>query len=496
MLAGSRRRTGMVAAWLPCLLLLGSLWLAPAPAAAYHAEVSAHTSAQFYSFRSPYGDPFVRRRRYTQTLGLKVDDIDGNPSLDVPELSFDGSVRLDADFGIERGEIDAGNSRFVPGLEDAPIDLMYAYLDAKRLLGGLLSVRLGRQYVIDALGFWSFDGARVSLTTPAYFAVGVYAGFEQRGGLPLSTPRFEPDGVYRGDRSDLERTDAPYFLRAERLAPALGFTLSASGLAWLQAELDYRRVLNRDAVVTSPFPDPNGAFQSIDEDRISSEQIGAMATVSAAELGAVFGGAVYDFYNRVVSSYRGGLDWYASPSTTLGVECDYYLPTFDADSIFNWFVHGGATTLASRARFEITPRVDFGLSSGVRLYSSGDDGGGWADEGGQYLATADARYGWADGSVALAGRAEAGAIGHVAGGDVTLDKWFDRELYDTRVIVSVYDWSNELRPGRDATSFSYVLGAGASPFSATRFGVEWEHSINALVGQRFRAVATLDMELE
>jgi hypothetical protein len=38
-----------------------------------------------------------------------------------------------------------------------------------------------------------------------------------------------------------------------------------------------------------------------------------------------------------------------------------------------------------------------------------------------------------------------------------------------------------------------VLGAGVSPFETTRFGVEWEHSMNRLVGQRFRLLATLDL---
>lgn len=495
-LVGAARSTApRWTAWLPAALLFGTVLLRPAPAPAYHAEVAARSAVQFYSLRSPFGDPFVRRRRYTQTLGLRVDDIDGNPAFDVPELSFDGSVRLDADFGIEPREIDAGDTRFIPGLEDAPIDLMYAYLDAKRLLGGALSVRLGRQYLIDALGFWSFDGVRASLTTPVYFAVAVYAGFEQRGGLPLSSSRFEGDGVYRGDRSELERTDVPYFLRSERLAPAFGFALSASGLAWLQAELDYRRVLNRDAVVTSPLPEPDGSFQTIDQDRISREQIGLGATLTAAELGALLGGAVYDFYNGVFSSYRAALEGYVSARATLGVEYDYYLPTFDGDSIFNWFVHGGSTTIAGRARLGLGPRVELGLTSGVRLYSSGEDGS-WADEGGQFLGGSDARYGWSDGAVGVRGRVESGGAGHVVGGDVTLDKSFEHRLYDTRVIVSVYDWGNELRPARDATSFSYVLGAGTSPFPATRIGVEWEHSINDLVGHRFRALATLDVELE
>jgi len=53
-----------------------------------------------------------------------------------------------------------------------------------------------------------------------------------------------------------------------------------------------------------------------------------------------------------------------------------------------------------------------------------------------------------------------------------------------------------LRPDRSATSFSYVLGGGINPtfmaFSRGRVGVEWEHTMNQLVGQRFRMLATLN----
>ncbi len=72
---------------------------------------------------------------------------------------------------------------------------MYAYLEGQRYLDGYLGFRLGRQYVVDSLGFWSFDGAEVMLTTPAYLAFELYAGFEQRGGLPMmSSSRFEAGG--------------------------------------------------------------------------------------------------------------------------------------------------------------------------------------------------------------------------------------------------------------------------------------------------------------
>src|SRR6185295_20359055 len=100
-------------------------------------------------------------------------------------------------------------------------DLMMAYVEGRGYADGLVGFRLGRQYVVDALGFWSFDGGLVRLTTPAYFTVEGYGGFEQRGGLPLlATSRFEADGVYRGDRTSMGLVTWPAYLDEARLAPA------------------------------------------------------------------------------------------------------------------------------------------------------------------------------------------------------------------------------------------------------------------------------------
>src|SRR5262249_54890648 len=111
--------------------------------------------------------------------------------------------------------------------------------------------------------------------------------------------------------------------------------------------------------------------------------------------------------------------------------------------------------------------------------------------------TLGGRYRWADGSLVVNSNAEFGDIGHRVGGDVTTRKTFDNGFYDALLLLSLYDWKDGLRPDRDATSFTYVAGAGVSPgvsfLSNGRFGVEWEHSMNRLVGQRFRVLATLSL---
>jgi hypothetical protein len=95
--------------------------------------------------------------------------------------------------------------------------------------------------------------------------------------------------------------------------------------------------------------------------------------------------------------------------------------------------------------------------------------------------------------------AELGAAGHRVGGDVTTVKTYDAGYYDSRVVLSLYDFADALRPDRYATSFSYVLGFGVLPaidrISVSRIGVEWEHAMNRLVGQRYRVLATLDFSV-
>ncbi|HEX3854604.1 MAG TPA: hypothetical protein VHW01_26755, partial [Polyangiaceae bacterium] len=190
-------------------------------AQAYQTEVDATLDAQFYSLQSPYGSPLIQARRYTQTLALNLYDLQTDRVPLGPQLTFKSRLRLDTDFGQRPEERNPDSGSYVPGLAEAPLDVMYAYLDGQRYLGGYLGFRLGRQYVVDNLGFWSFDGADVLVTTPAYVAFEVYAGFEQRGGLPmLSTSRFEGDGVSRGDRSGLSYGQSPSFLQESKLAPA------------------------------------------------------------------------------------------------------------------------------------------------------------------------------------------------------------------------------------------------------------------------------------
>jgi hypothetical protein len=501
MLAGMRRTVPVAAACAACVA-----WCCgERNAAAYESEVDASVATQFYTLESPYGEPLLRRRRYTNTLALSLYDLQGERTPSGPVLSFRSRVRLDADLGQDPAERTATSSEFIPGLEQAPFDLMYAYLEGERYFGGGVGFRLGRQYVADVLGWWSFDGGEVALATPAHLKFEAYGGLEQRSGLPLlTTPRFQADGVARGSRDDLRSDQWTSYLNQSRVAPALGVALETTDLWWLHARLTFRRVTNRDSVVVSPFLPTDGVLRTVTEDRVSTERLGGSLRLQPFAFGSLSGSVVYDFYSSIVSEQSLALDTYASDRVTVGAEYERVVPTFDADSVFNWFAHSAVTSFTGRTDVRFSRRLDASVNFGARMFQTLGDPDTYALTPDESLVRREldpfgmlfGRYRWGDGSVALRSQAEFGARGHRIGADVTTRKTFANGYYDGMVVLSLYDFRDELRPDRYATSFSYVLGGGIRPGGLgdrARLGVEWEHTMNRLVGERYRLLATLDL---
>ncbi|HLM71545.1 MAG TPA: hypothetical protein VK459_02595, partial [Polyangiaceae bacterium] len=116
--------------------------------------INADTAAQAYEVGSPWGDTVLARRRLMQTLALGVYNIQGQYKPGEADYSMVLRLRLDADFGInshvtgsaETNFKDGSGSRFIPGLQEAPLDLMYAYVEGRNIANGWLGFRAGRQY--------------------------------------------------------------------------------------------------------------------------------------------------------------------------------------------------------------------------------------------------------------------------------------------------------------------------------------------------------------
>jgi len=482
---------------------------APSVARALDAEVTNDTTAQFYDVRSPTGETVLARRRLTTTLGVSAYDLLDKPQGDVtsPELSFRARVRYDADYGMDGGTVDPTNfGSFIPGLGSAQgaVDLMYAYVEGRRFLHGWLGFKLGRQYVTDALGWWSFDGAEVNATTPWFVKAEAYGGFEQRGGLPLSTSRYESEGVWRGDRSSFDSSLYPQFQPAA-VAPAFGAAIESAGVTWIHGRVSYRRVYNTGSSNLTEFAGGLYAPAQYDGTRISSERLGYAVDANWSNVGGAKAGIVYDFYNAEVTSIYASLDAYAGKKVTISADYDYYQPTYDADSIWNFFAGEPMNDVGLRANVDVSDKLSIAGGGHLRIfdiqtaafptfcagcspspnYSTSatyfPTNGHPFDEGGNLSAR------WRSGAtlLTLRGSGNFGDEGQRIGGDL-----YGQHTWETRYVASlrtgVWQWQDKLQPDRSTASFQYVAGLGYRFAPRSRVMAEFEHDFNGLIGNRMR----------
>src|SRR5690606_37602282 len=76
------------------------------------------------------------------------------------------------------------------------------------------------------------------------------------------------------------------------------------------------------------------------------------------------GGLAYDFYARRFGTIYASLDGYVSQRVTVSADYEYYRPTFDADSIWNFFLAMPMNDIGLRAAWDATDRVS--IAGGVR----------------------------------------------------------------------------------------------------------------------------------
>ncbi len=507
----ARRSKGLLACAAVALLALRTE-SAAADDRPLDSEVTSDTSAQFYEMRSPTGQTIIARRRLTTTLGVAVYDLLEDPKDPrAPTLTFRARLRYDADYGgsVEETAVNRVD-RLVPGFDRGPFDLMYGYVEGRRFARGLLGFRLGRQYVTDALGWWSFDGGLVKVTTPWYFAAEAYGGLEQRGGFFLSSPRFERDGIWRGNRTGYEQDPTlwPSF-QPNAPAPAFGAAIESAGFTWLSGRLTYRRVYNTGASNLSQFANGLRTPATYDGTRISQERVGYAVSATHPTLGGVKAGFAYDLYVKQMANVYASLDWFTTPTVTLSLDYDYYRPTFDADSIWNVFLAMPMNDVGLRASWD--PSSRFGLAGSLRgrvfqvqteSDASRTSPNGLA-EANYYPSSAfepmgggnlSARYRVGEGHIGARAAADLASSGDRIG----LDVYGERTL-ETRYVLQartgVWHWSDDLRADRDATNVGYVLAAGYNLFPRSKVLVDFQHDMNRIGGQRFRTMLWLTVAL-
>ena len=500
----NRRFGAACAAWAASL----AATLVSGSAAAFDGEITSDSTAQFYDVRSPTGEVTLNRRRLTTTLGLDAYNLLDSPMGDphAPELSLRARVRYDADYGASPAEFDPNQpNRVVPGFSPESVDVMYAYLEGRRFFGGWFGFKLGSQYVTDVLGWWGLDGLEMAVTTPYYVKAEVYGGLEQRAGLLGASPRFEADGIWRGSRENYGPLLYPAY-QPENYAPAVGVALESTGVSWLHARLTYRRVYDTGTSNTTEFsygvPPAQTSYSGA---RISSEKLGYAVEANLPSVGGARGGVVYDFYRSEVTSAYASLDAYAGKQVTIAADYDYYMPSFDGDSIWNFFDSEPRSDVGLRTTIDATKELAFSADAHVHIF--GVDTSTYEpvaatypgvgvyptnshsyDEGGSLLA----RWRTGETHVAVNARGDFGHEGDRVGADLS-----GEHVFETRYVVGgrvgLWQWKDALQPDREATSFQYVATLGYRFLPRCRASVEWEHDINGLVGQRFRVMLMLNL---
>lgn len=402
------------------------------PAHAYEFWLRAQTIGQAYQlrdYRLVGPDLFLGRRRYTQTLALRIWDVGDLAAARrrhrLPErglrVSWQSYLRVDHDFGTYTGGRIALSSSVrrdaidvIPELADsaAGLELMYGYIELAGIAGDRVTVRAGRVLADDGWGTAGYDGASVRYELPPPLAITASGGLRVRASSLLGVTAYELDGTSgAGCREYVEGAapgegawrliDRDRVIENKRLSsdfevcpqrdmrqPTIGVTLATARLRRFGAEVGYRRTWSRtvgliDDVDRFEFPDtglyPDESGQApasgVNEERLHARvhgelRAGGLALRPFADARVSLLHAVLD---RAHAGVRVGRGRHAVEPAV-----EYFYPTFDGDSIFNAFSIEPTTDARLGYRYDGAVRAT--ASAWLRRYAQ--DGGGNATSGG------------------------------------------------------------------------------------------------------------------
>jgi hypothetical protein len=334
-----------------------ALLLSTSPAAAAVYSVGARTEAQAYQFRSWQGRAFdspekLSRFRIVQYLDVGAFDLTsaGNGS----RLDFVTSLRLDHDFGFDSFERDR-----LDEAEQPELNILYAYLRAQGVAGGLLDFQLGRQIRYDELQFFAFDGLDVHVHVPAHLGIGVFGGWQVRGTSLFGSDTFTPDGVRLSDRRRIAAgvTTSPSADPAWDIAydyldqpsPTFGARVQLENVRDLDAIVVYRRAMSQtEGDDLDELPEEALGWQ------VDVEHLGAGARLRLLERLWLAASADRDLFRERWAMQRASAKVEAIPyRLSITAEAQRWYPTFDADSIWYVFSSGPRDEFELRADWRI-----------------------------------------------------------------------------------------------------------------------------------------------
>jgi hypothetical protein len=406
------------------------------PAHAYEFWLRAQTIGQAYQLRDYKlvgPDLFLGRRRYTQTLALRIWDVGdlaaARRRARLPEqglrITWQSYLRVDHDFGqytagrirlspaVRRDAIDV-----IPELADsvAGLELLYGYLELAGIADDRATIRVGRVLADDGWGTAGVDGGSVRVELPPPVVVTATGGLRVRAGSPLGVTAYELDGTSGvGCREYVEAaapgagawklidrdraikntrlgSDFEYCPQRDVAQPTVGVTLATSRLRRFGAELGYRRTWSRTVGIIGDvdrfaFPDvglyPNESGQApasgVDEEHVHARVHGelfagglALRPYASARVSLLH--AVLDRADAGVRLERG--------RHSLEPAIEHFYPTFDGDSIWNAFSIEPTTDLRLGYRYDGAVRAT--ANAWLRRYErqGSGDGEGAAVSGG------------------------------------------------------------------------------------------------------------------
>ena len=415
--------------------VLAVIAMAPRTTEAYEFWLRSQTIGQAYQlrdYRLVGPDLFLGRRRYTQTLALRIWDV-GDFAADrrrarLPDrgirISWQSYLRIDHDFGsYGNRRIELANSVRRDALDVIPelseqlvnLDLMYGYLELAGIADDRVTLRIGRVLADDGWGTSAIDGVAGRVELPPPIAISASAGLRVRASSPLGLSAYELDGTAgaacreyveaatpgTGTWKLIDRnrvitntrfsSDFEYCPQRDVLQPTVGVAIATSRMRGFGAELGYRRTWSATvgligAVDRLAVPDrglyPNEFGQApdsgVNEEYLHARVHATWRTPIAVE---PFADARFSILHGAVDRLDAGVrlrrgDHSIEPSI------EYFLPTFDGDSIFNAFSIEPTADARIGYRYDGALRVNAGAwlrryahLDGEASVSGGVDGG-------------------------------------------------------------------------------------------------------------------------
>ncbi|MBX3271579.1 MAG: hypothetical protein KF729_15040 [Sandaracinaceae bacterium] len=443
------------------------------PAAAFDVRIDSDTSFQVYEVRSPGARAFMARRRLLSHLALTVGQ-------DLTERRDDGTairfaagaqLRLEQEFGetclVDRDLCVRATDAEDPGAwqplaADTRLDVPAVWAEISGLPLGT-SARVGRQLVLDALGFARFDGASARVMPASWIRVEALAGWLVRGTTIAGTARSDPQGALRLASA----VDVPWAEPGVDSWVAGASVAGGPGRA-LQASATFRHAW-----------EPGGAVISRLGGALSSQPL------SWLRLDAV---GVWDFLTAELIE--------ASARTSLGdgplrvhAGASRHVPRFDPGTIWAWF----AVAPIAQAELSVdwTVTADFAMGGALRGRHAelGDrqtddlDGGldGWV------------RGRWEGFELSVSGFGWSGALGPLAGVSLDVRRRFFGFI-EIALDVSVWHFDDPNRADLYGAVVSEVLEARFRVTNEVLVVAEVQHAASRVIGHRFRGVLALRVE--